>query len=253
MSSLFQGLCETDGKVRVVSTATPVDGYHRGMAVAGDAILAELYGGSPPAAYIGGVGVSEEGYLIVSTDAKAGSAPGGLAVDANSILLASQVVEVIHQGVGLTTIGELSNNSLGSLTLADPPPPPPDPPDPFVVAGQNEAQLNIDNLWVNGPQIPPAQTLLGGMQWNGSGYDIPPNGVGIQPVGGTGTAVFAYRVVQANGLDNIRLWDGSAYITKSAPVGVSVHLVPFDGAEVRVGNPPGGLPMVVEDIIFVVL
>ena len=112
MSALFQGYCEPDGKVRVTADAGSAVGFHRGLAVSTDAVVAQVYSGTPPDAWLNGIGVTSQGHLLVSYAPKAGNAPGGLGVDANSILLVSETVAVFHQGVGLDTEGEIAAQGL---------------------------------------------------------------------------------------------------------------------------------------------
>lgn len=112
MSSQFAGYCDSEGKVRFGVDPAFGANFHRGMLVDVDSTglpvaCAEVDGVVD--SYLGGIPVTAEGRICISEDAPSGNGPaGGLRVTAAGMLSCAKASpDVIHQGVGLSTAGEL--------------------------------------------------------------------------------------------------------------------------------------------------
>ncbi|MGI9321093.1 MAG: hypothetical protein ACR2O5_06735, partial [Thiogranum sp.] len=115
VSSIFQGQTNADGSVPVSLAAPGPNAVHfRGLLYDPDmpGYVAEEYLAQPIYWHMGVARTAAGALLIDSTLGAIEQAPGGLVANPTGILYASGVaVEVIHQGVGLTNLGELIGGS----------------------------------------------------------------------------------------------------------------------------------------------
>lgn len=114
MSGIFQGLTNSDGRVRSMSsTEVPAGAVQfRGMWVSGDRIVPYLVDAGQPRVFHDGIAFdAATGLLLVGdgSSVPANISMGGLRVGANGSVVAGAVTpDVIHQGVGLTYAGVLT-------------------------------------------------------------------------------------------------------------------------------------------------
>lgn len=123
MSSLFQGLTDSQGRVflQVEDTAVRPAGTvdFRGMAVTPDGSVLAVVDTGQPRNFIGGVAFDAgTGMLLLGSAPAANEVPGGLSVTATGAVISSDLADVIHQGVGLKNDGSLITSG-GTSPKAD--------------------------------------------------------------------------------------------------------------------------------------